>query len=47
MNEHAHSLGDRVVAAHRCDDLIEKRKVLMQLWADYCGAEPAVPTAHN
>lgn len=47
MNERAHSLGDKVDAAHRCGDLIEKRKVLMQLWADYCGAAPAVPTAHN
>lgn len=33
----AHSLPDKVEAAYRRGDLIEKRKVLMQVWADYCG----------
>ena len=37
----AHSLPDKVEAAYRRGDLIEKRKVLMQVWADYCGALPA------
>ena len=35
----AHSLPDKVEAAYRRGDLIEKRKVLMQVWADYCGAK--------
>lgn len=34
----AHSLPDKVEAAYRRGDLIEKRKVLMQVWADYCAA---------
>lgn len=34
----AHSLPDKVEAAYRRGDLIEKRKVLMQVWADYCEA---------
>jgi len=33
----AHQLPDKVEAAYRRGDLIEKRKVLMQVWADYCG----------
>lgn len=38
----AHSLPDKVEAAYRRGDLIEKRKVLMQVWADYCAtAAPA------
>jgi integrase len=37
----AHSLPDKVEAAYRRGDLIEKRKVLMQVWADYC-SKPAV-----
>jgi integrase len=36
----AHSLPDKVEAAYRRGDLIDKRKVLMQLWADYCAALP-------
>lgn len=32
----AHSLPDRVEAAYRRGDLLEKRIVLMQAWADYC-----------
>lgn len=36
----AHSLPDKVEAAYRRGDLIEKRKVLMQVWADYCGKIP-------
>lgn len=37
----AHSLPDKVEAAYRRGDLIEKRKVLMQVWADYCGKLPS------
>jgi integrase len=36
----AHSLPDKVEAAYRRGDLIEKRKVLMQVWADYCERVP-------
>lgn len=32
----AHSLPDRVEAAYRRSDLLEKRIKLMQAWADYC-----------
>lgn len=38
----AHSLPDKVEAAYRRGDLIEKRKVLMQVWADYCAAGDGV-----
>jgi integrase len=38
----AHSLPDKVEAAYRRGDLIEKRIMLMQAWADYCGKLPAV-----
>ena len=38
----AHSLPDKVEAAYRRGDLIEKRKVLMQVWADYCSKLPRV-----
>jgi integrase len=37
----AHSLPDRVEAAYRRGDLIEKRTMLMQAWADYCAVIPA------
>lgn len=37
----AHSLPDKVEAAYRRGDLIEKRKVLMQVWADYCAKSAA------
>ncbi len=36
----AHSLPDKVEAAYRRGDLIEKRKVLMQIWAEFCNALP-------
>lgn len=32
----AHSLPDRVEAAYRRGDLLEKRVLLMQAWSDYC-----------
>jgi integrase len=34
----AHSLPDKVEAAYRRGDLLEKRIVLMQAWADFCTA---------
>jgi integrase len=37
----AHRIPDKVEAAYRRGDLIEKRKVLMQVWADYCAKIPA------
>lgn len=40
----AHSLPDKVEAAYRRGDLIEKRTLLMQAWADYCAV---IPTAAN
>lgn len=36
----AHSLPDKVEAAYRRGDLIEKRVMLMQAWADYCAKVP-------
>jgi len=36
----AHSLPDKVEAAYRRGDLLDKRILLMQAWADYC-AQPA------
>ncbi len=38
----AHSLPDKVEAAYRRGELIEKRTMLMQAWADYCAS---IPTA--
>lgn len=38
VSEHAlaHSLPDKVEAAYRRGDLLDKRVMLMQAWADYC-----------
>lgn len=36
----AHSLPDKVEAAYRRGDLLEKRVMLMQAWAGYCGTVP-------
>lgn len=38
----AHSLPDKVEAAYRRGDLLEKRILLMQAWADYCDTPPSV-----
>jgi hypothetical protein len=32
----AHAISDAVEAAYRRGDLFEKRRKLMQAWADYC-----------
>jgi integrase len=37
----AHAIGDKVEAAYRRGDLLEKRRKLMEAWADYCAAPRA------
>jgi len=37
----AHTIGDKVEAAYRRGDLVEKRRRLMDAWAKYCNAPPA------
>jgi integrase len=41
----AHGLPDRVEAAYRRGDLLDKRVVLMQAWADYCMTSSGSPKA--
>ena len=41
----AHSLPDKVEAAYRRGDLIEKRILLMNAWANYCDTVPAIASA--
>ncbi|MFS2007988.1 tyrosine-type recombinase/integrase [Duganella sp. CT11-25] len=36
----AHSLPDKTEAAYRRGDLLDKRVMLMQVWADYCAVVP-------
>jgi integrase len=36
-----HVVGDKVEAAYRRGDVLEKRRRLMAAWADYCGRPPA------
>ena len=38
----AHAIGDAVEAAYRRGDLFQKRRDLMQAWADYCEERTAV-----
>lgn len=40
----AHSLPDKVEAAYRRGDQLDKRILLMRAWADYCGKVPTVAT---
>jgi len=42
----AHAVGDKVEAAYRRGDLFEKRRELMEAWADYClgPASPKIET---
>ena len=35
----AHSIGNSVERSYRRSDALEKRRALMQAWADYCGGE--------
>ena len=37
----AHVVGDKVEAAYRRGDLFEKRRRLMDSWAEYCARRPA------
>jgi hypothetical protein len=39
----AHSVGDKVEAAYRRRDLLEKRRRLMDEWSRYCAMIPADP----
>jgi len=43
----AHSLPDKVEAAYRRGDLLEKRVMLMQTWADYCQTISAAGTVSS
>lgn len=38
----AHVVADRVEAAYRRTELLEKRRELMKVWSEYCGAADAV-----
>ena len=37
----AHTIKDKAEAAYARSDLLEKRRVLMEAWAQHCGREPA------
>jgi integrase len=41
----AHMLKDKTEAAYRRGDLFEKRRKLMQAWADYCASKPSVSSS--
>ena len=41
----AHAVSNKVEAAYRRTDFLEKRRVLMRQWADFCTGEVAGPTA--
>jgi integrase len=43
----AHSLPERVEAAYRRGDLLEKRVLLMQAWADYCMPRDKLDRGHS
>ncbi len=36
----AHAVGDKVEAAYRRGDLLNRRRELMEAWAEYCAAQP-------
>jgi integrase len=42
----AHTVPDKVEAAYRRGDMREKRRRLMQDWADFCASEPRLRTAN-
>jgi integrase len=42
----AHKVGDEVERAYRRGDALEKRRALMQAWADYCGGGRAGRVVH-
>jgi integrase len=37
----AHSIGDKAEQAYRRSDALEKRRKLMDAWANYCGSKPS------
>ena len=37
----AHAVGSKVEAAYRRGDLFDKRRRLMEAWAEYCAKAPA------
>lgn len=41
----AHTVGDKVEAAYRRGDMLEKRRKMMQDWADYCKEKTEAPDA--
>jgi hypothetical protein len=41
----AHSLPDKVEAAYRRDDLLEKRILLLHIWWNYCNAPQVAVSA--
>jgi len=41
----AHTIKDKAEAAYARSDLLEKRRPLMNAWAEQCGQLPAVPLA--
>jgi hypothetical protein len=45
QNALAHSLPDKVEAVYRRGDLLEKRILLMQVWADFCATVSAAAKA--
>jgi integrase len=43
----AHAVGDKVEAAYRRGDALDKRRKLMEAWASYCAKPPIEKTAAN
>ena len=43
----AHTVGDKVEAAYRRGDLLDKRTKLMQAWATYCASKPVKAKSDN
>ena len=41
----AHTIGDKVEPAYRRGDLFEKRRKMIDAWADYCGTVHEAGTA--
>ncbi|MGJ0506159.1 MAG: tyrosine-type recombinase/integrase [Methylocystis sp.] len=41
----AHEIGNKVEAAYRRGTALEKRRALMDAWADYCGSPPSSPAS--
>jgi hypothetical protein len=39
----AHAIGNQVEQAYRREQAVEKRRVLMQAWADYVGGGIVIP----